>query len=125
MTTFDEHFYPIFGVGCAVAILASLVAGWAPRIYIMIPALLFRIIACWGGLFLGAEIGYREWQSLPDPPPEAFADTFPMGAMLAGWLPAGALCLFVFGITITIKLTLFQRGSTEIVEAEGIPDSDG
>lgn len=99
MTPFHENFYLIFGAGLGIAAIASIGAGMMRGL--MIPAflLIVGVLSCWAGLFLGLEIGYQQWQALPDPPAEAFADTFPMGALIAGWLPAMFFCIVAFGIT--------------------------
>ena len=41
------------------------------------------------GLILGVETGYSVWQSIPEPPPEAFSDTGgPFVVLFMGWFPA-------------------------------------
>lgn len=103
-TPFDEYFYPIFGCGVLVATCVSLYAGKARGWVMPLLCLMGGVLSFWGTLFVGSEVGYQMWQRLPEPPPEAFADTFPMGALLAGWLPGALYCGFLFGIT---KLILF------------------
>ena len=76
-----------------------------------ISGLVVGIFAFWGTLFVGSEIGYQKWQSIPNPPDEAFADTFPMGALLAGWLPGSVYCGFLFGIMRLCLLLIPKRNS--------------
>ena len=106
MTPYLEHFLPAFSVGCLIASVASLLAsrfsGFA------LPALLIFVgtIAFWAGLAIGSDAGYRGWQSIPDPPREAFSDASAAGAMLFGWIPGTIYCLVVYGIGEGIRRLL-------------------
>ena len=106
MTAYDQIFYPIFGVGCAIAATASFLAAFlaARKSGFVFPvvALGVGIIAFWAALFIGSEVGYQTWQSIPDPPAEAFSDTAPMGALIVGWLPGSVYCGVIFGIVFGI-----------------------
>ena len=43
----------------------------------------------WIALFIGVDSGYRAWQSIPNPPLEAFSDTDgPFSVMFLGWFPS-------------------------------------
>ncbi len=55
-------------------------------------------MAFWAALFIGSDLGYRAWQSMPDAPEEAFSDASALGALVLGWLPGGIFCLAVFGL---------------------------
>ena len=110
-TAFDEYFYPIFGSGVLVATVLSLYAGKARGWLLPLFCLVVGIFAFWGTLFVGSEIGYQKWQSIPNPPDEAFADTFPLGALLAGWLPGSVYCGFLFGIMRLCLLLIPKRNS--------------
>ena len=103
MTPYHEYFYPIFGTGLVIAVIASFVAGWTRGVVIPVILLIVGLLSFWGGLFIGSEVGYQVWQTSPDPPPEAFSDTFPMGALFFGWLPSGFVCGCVFGVTRLIR----------------------
>ncbi len=47
------------------------------------------VLILWIGLILGVETGYSVWQSIPEPPPEAFSDTGgPFVVLFMGWFPA-------------------------------------
>lgn len=82
------------GVGLALvaAILAAVNRSWWGRV----PILLVGILAVWVGLFLGSEKYFRVWQAAPNPPDEAFADTGPMGALFAGWIPGFFVVILLF-----------------------------
>jgi len=97
MNEYQQTFYPIFGASCAIAVIAAFIA--ARKSGFVIPGfLLFMgVVSFWAGLFIGSDMGYRKWQSIPNPPPEAFSDTFPLGVLIFGWLPAGLFCGVIFG----------------------------
>ncbi len=84
-------FRSIFGIGVVLGVIAALSAArnrsWLGRI----PLLLMGTLCVWAGLFFASEKYFRVWQASPDPPNEAFADTGPLGALLAGWIPGGLL----------------------------------
>ena len=104
MTPYHTYFYPIFGAGALVALLLSLIAGWRRGCIVPLICLPLGVFGFWAGLFFGADIGYQQWQSMPDPPDEAFADTAPLGALLIGWLPGSVFCGIVFGVTRLIRV---------------------
>ena len=115
MTTFHEYFIPIFGAGVTVAVIASIAAGFSRGVILPIVALIIGVLAFWAGLFLGSEIGYQKWQAIPNPPDEAFADTMPMGALIAGWVPGVCFCAFIFATSRVLKIAVvhFKRNSNE------------
>lgn len=120
MTPYDEVFFPIFGIGCFVAFVASFAAACVRGIALPIILLMIGVVAFWGALFLGSDLGYRAWQSIDDPPSEAFADTAPMGALIAGWLPGGVFCVFVYGPIRLIRFFL-RRPESTIERSEVMP----
>ena len=99
MTVYHQYFFPIFTAGALVALILSLIAGWRRGCIVPLICLPLGVLGFWAGLFFGAEIGFRQWQSIPDPPAEAFADTAPLGALLVGWLPGSVFCGVIFGLT--------------------------
>ena len=103
MTPLQEIFIPIFCVGALVSAVMALIGGRMSGAIGPLILLLMSALVCWFALFLGLEVGYQVWQSGPDPPSEAFSDTDPMGALLAGWIPAGFFACFWFGISWLIK----------------------
>jgi hypothetical protein len=95
----DAHkaaFRTIFGIGAALGVVAALLAARNRSWFGRIPLLLVGTLCVWAGLFFASEKFFRVWQASPDPPDEAFADTGPLGALLAGWIPGGLLVLVVF-----------------------------
>lgn len=80
-----------FAYGLAISFLLVIFSSIFSR---LVPRLVFlgaAILVLWGAMFVGAEVGYSAWQSIPDPPNEAFSDTGPIFFLLAGWLPSLAL----------------------------------
>ena len=109
MTVYHQYFFPIFSAGALLALILSLVAGWRRGCIVPLICLPLGVLSFWSGLFLGADIGYRQWQSIPNPPDEAFADTGPIGALLVGWLPGLIFCGFVFGLTRLVYTLVSPR----------------
>jgi hypothetical protein len=98
-------FLTVFGVGLIAGIGSAFFAAVNHSWLGKIPLLIVGVISVWLGLFLGSDKGFRVWQSMPDPPDEAFADTGPIGALILGWIPglmivgvAFGLCSFLVGI---------------------------
>ena len=111
MTAFHETFLPIFLVGAGIALVVSFFAGRLKSWLATGVLLAFGVVAFWASLFVGSDMGYRAWQSIPDPPPQAFADTAPLGALVFGWIPGGLFCLVIYGISRGIaSLSYARRG---------------
>ncbi|MAT38102.1 MAG: hypothetical protein CL946_00710 [Ectothiorhodospiraceae bacterium] len=106
MTPYHDIFLPIFGLGCAVALMASLVAGWKSGCLWPGALLLIGVAAVWASMFIGSDLGYRAWQAIPNPPEEAFSDASVMGALVFGWFPSGVFCLTIFAVVRVIKLII-------------------
>lgn len=95
MTPLDFYFYTIFGAGCVLAGVLSLIASgcrWLSA------ALLLATAICifWSGLLSGLEIGFRAWQAIPNPPEEAYSDSGPSIVLVGGWIPGTIFCMIVF-----------------------------
>ncbi len=98
MNVYEQTFLPIFLVGCAIAACVSFVAARKPGF--AIPGKFFGIgvLTFWAALFVASDTGYRAWQSIPNPPPEAFSDSGPAGALILGWVPGCIFCGLIFGL---------------------------
>ncbi len=98
MTPYHTSFVPFFLTGCLIAAIVSFLAGRSSGCFW--PGLLLSVgtLAFWAAIFFGADLGYRAWQSMPDPPDEAFSDASVLGALVLGWLPGGIFCLTIFGL---------------------------
>ena len=103
MTPLQEIFIPVFCIGGLIAAVMALIAGRMAGVIGPLVLVCMSWLVCWAALFLGLEIGYQVWQSGADPPPEAFSDTAPMGALFAGWIPSGFFAVFWFSISWLIK----------------------
>ena len=88
MDPFDQVFYPTFAAGCALGALSAWSAsGRGPVGQVLL--LLLAALVVWFSLILAVGWGYDAWQSMPDPPDEAFADGAKLtGSVLFGWLPS-------------------------------------
>ncbi len=106
---YDAVFWPIFGSGLTVAFITSTAAAWSRGFIPPLLLLPIGVIAFWGTAFLGSDLGFRAWQSIPNPPDEAYSDAAPAGLMILGWIPGGMFCLFVFGVNWLIRLPFFLR----------------
>ena len=103
MTPYHDVFVPIFLLGCLVAAVASGFAGRMSGCVWPGALLVIGVLAFWSAVFIGSDLGYRAWQSMPDPPDEAFSDASALGALVFGWLPGGVFCLTVFGLVRGIR----------------------
>lgn len=95
----DSHhaaFRSIFGIGAALGVIAAVSAARNRSWFGRIPLLLTGTLCVWAGLFLASEKYFRVWQASPNSPDEAYADTAPLGALLAGWIPGGLFVGAVF-----------------------------
>ena len=70
-------------VSLVSGVLAAINRSWWGRV----PIFLVGILGVWFGLFLGSEKYFRVWQTIPNPPDEAFSDSGPMVFLFAGWVP--------------------------------------
>ena len=70
----------------------------------------------WIALVVGIEYGYNAWQSIPNPPDEAFSDTGGVFVMLfLGWVPGGT----ILGIAHLFLRLCWQQPRTEIPPSRG------
>lgn len=71
--------------------VSSLLVVWGSRrakLWARIAFLVGAVILLWIVLFCGIDHGYRAWQSIPNPPKEAFSDTGgPFTILFLGWFP--------------------------------------
>jgi hypothetical protein len=61
-------------------------------------------IALWFGLWYGVHMGYGAWQNFPNAGEDAYADGAQLiGSLMFGWIPAGLLCLALWGVLALVK----------------------
>lgn len=119
----DSHhaaFRSILGIGAALGLIAALFAARNRSWFGRVPLLLMGTLCVWAGLFLASEKYFRVWQASPDPPDEAFADTGPMGALFAGWIPGGLLVGAVFAAGL-LFFAWRRRGGRRFMRHDGPP----
>ena len=109
MTPLQEMFIPIFGVAAVISAVLAFIGGRVSGVIGPLVLVCISGFVCWFGLFLGLEVGYQVWQSVPDPPAEAFSDTAPMGALFAGWIPGGLFACFWFFVSWLIRKCVWKR----------------
>ena len=111
MNPFEQVFYPTLGAGCVLgAFLAWNASG--RRLPGQIMTLSAAILAVWLSLFLGVHCGYGSWQSMENPPDEAFADgAWLTGSVLFGWMPSAFGCSLVFLAGLVWRLARGRRRS--------------
>ncbi len=108
MTPYHEYFLPIFLLGCMIAAVASFFAGRTSGCVLPGALLIVGVLAFWSAVFIGSDQGYRAWQSMPNPPDEAFSDASVLGALILGWFPGGLFCLTIFGLVRGIRWILHR-----------------
>lgn len=106
MTPYHEYFLPIFVLGCLGSAVVSFVAGRMSGCVWPGCLLVIGVLAFWSSVFIGSDLGYRAWQSMPNPPDEAFSDASALGALVFGWFPGVIFCLFIFGLVRGAKWVL-------------------
>lgn len=123
MTPYDDIFYPVFGIGCVIAAIASVVAARRSSVLASFVLLAVGVIVFWASLFIGSDLGFRAWQAIPNPPDEAFSDAAPVGALLFGWFPGGIFCGTVFAVTWFMKRMFAREARNPAAEEDGSPYS--
>ena len=120
MTPLQETLLQIFVPGAivsaGVAFIAGRARGWAvPLVLCGLSVLIF-----WVTFFLGLDLGYRAWQSMPDPPDAAYSDASPSGVLIAGWVPGGIYASFWYGLSWLVRLFVWKP---RVLQAELVTDA--
>ena len=115
MTPLQETLLQIFVPGAivsaGVAFIAGRARGWAvPLVLCGLSVLIF-----WVTFFLGLDLGYRAWQSMPDPPDAAYSDVSPSGVLIAGWVPGGIYASFWYGLSWLVRFCLETSTAGRVV----------
>ena len=111
---YREVLYTYLAVGAFVAFLLICLGIFRFRVIGKIVCILLATIALWMGLFLGVHMGYGAWQGLPDPGEKAYADGAKLtGAFMFGWMPAGIVCVVVWGLLLLGKKLFGRRPALE------------
>lgn len=96
-----------FAYGVPLALAAGMRIPFAKTWLRRLGLLVVGAVCFWLSLFLGTHIGYGEWQTMPDPPEEAFADGAKLVfALMAGWLPGLVLVLGTALLTTICRFVL-------------------
>ena len=116
---FLAHVWGGLGLAFVAVILAAINRSWLGRL----PLLMVGILAVWVGLFMGSDKYFRVWQSDPNATQEAYADTGPMGALIAGWLPGG-MVVFMLYLPCWLVVALIRRRTDLRTESDRFPASE-
>lgn len=87
MTPLEEIFIRIFGLGAWVSAILAFVAGRLSGSVLPVILLSVSVFGFWLSLLFGADLGYRAWQLMPNPPAEAYSDSSLALFLIAGWIP--------------------------------------
>jgi len=91
--------------GFAISTLMVLWGSFRKRLGWRIASIGAATVVLWFAMFIAVESGYRAWQSIPNPPDDAYSDTGgPFFILFLGWLPS----LVILG-TEHFLLRLFRR----------------
>ena len=78
----------ILAWGLAISFLILIFSSGFARRILRLAFLAVAVFVLWVAMWVSAEYGYNAWQSIPNPPNEAFSDTGPIFFLLVGWLPS-------------------------------------
>jgi len=106
--SFSAASFTVAGIGLLGGITCGMLAARNRSYWGRAPLLLTGVLCIWFGLALGADKGYRVWQSMPKAPGEAYADTNAILPLLVGWIPGSLIVGVAFGLAL-LTLWLYQR----------------
>jgi hypothetical protein len=120
-----------FAWGLAISFLILIFGSSRARLIPQLVFLLAAILVLWVAMFVAAEAGYSAWQSMPDPPDEAFSDTGPIFFLLVGWLPSFCilgivhLALRFCWQVVTPKAPVQKIDTSQAINTVDRPPDDG
>ncbi len=102
----DAHSWPYSSVlyshlsyGLPMALVAGVCAAAIGGRLLKSGVMLVGVLAFWVALFLGNHYGFGAWQTVPNPPEEAFVDgALLVGSLMGGWLPGGLLVVVAYAL---------------------------
>ncbi|MDB4338476.1 hypothetical protein OAH34_00960 [bacterium] len=125
MTPLQETFYSILGVGALVSAVLAFIAGRLSGHVVPLILLGVSVLIFWMSLLFGADLGYRAWQSIPNPPAEAFNDASPAFFMIGGWIPGGAYVSYWYGLSWLVRLYVWKPRVLDAILADESNGGDG
>ena len=87
----------------ATALIAALSRSWLA----WVPLLATGILCFWASLVLGIARYYQAWQSVPNPPEAAYADSGVLFPLVLGWIPGTIAELVFFGVCLAWCRVIF------------------
>ncbi len=116
LNAFQAVFYPSLAGGCLVGGSLAWFAATRKNLFATLPLLLAAVVVVWFSLAAGVHFGYGAWQSIDNPPDEAFADGANLiGSVMFGWMPAGVFC----GVVLVLARVLRQRTHSREAAVDG------
>ena len=113
-----------YGAGYSLwsLLIALLLVAWGSgrkRVGVRMALLGTAVLILWIGLILGVETGYSAWQSIPEPPKEAYSDTGgPFVVLFMGWFPALVL---LGGVHFLLCRRRLKLESSAVVQPPELP----
>ena len=107
----DPHSWPYRSVlyshlsyGLPMALIAGACAAAIGGRLLRFGVMLAGVLAFWVALFLGNHYGFYAWQTVPNPPEEAFTDgAILVGSLMGGWLPGGLIVVVAYGLGALLR----------------------
>lgn len=99
-TSPQDALHTFLWIGFAGSFVTALIAALSRSWLAWIPLLAMGIVCFWASLFLGTAQYDQVWQSIPNPPVEAYADSGPLFILVLGWIPATVVELVLFGVCL-------------------------
>lgn len=89
------------GISLIGAVLLTFLSAAQTNRWVQSLCFLLSVACVWIGLVWGTMMGYDTWQSMPEPPDEAFADGAHLtGSIMFGWFPATFLCVGIRAVIL-------------------------
>ena len=101
---YREVFFTWLSLGALVALGLLCLGVFRFRLLGQLICALGATLSLWFGLWYGVHMGYGAWQALPNPGADAYADGANLvGSLMFGWMPAGFVCLVLWGLLALVK----------------------
>jgi len=101
---FRSVFFTWLSLGALLALVFLCLGVFRFRIIGQLFCALAATVFLWFGLWYGTHMGYYAWQTLPNHGSDAYADGAALtGTFMFGWMPAGYVCVVLWGLLALVK----------------------